>query len=87
MPHPRTLLVGLLLFLPGFTIIWRDVLHPLVFSNIDWMTNPNDMTWYITPGEFFRNSLMVVIAMAIMIDLVIYAVSNWCAHRYGDDAA
>ncbi|MEM7293132.1 MAG: DUF1461 domain-containing protein [Pseudomonadota bacterium] len=66
--------------LSAFGFFWRDVLHPLLFDNRDWLTNPRDMTWYITPRVFFRNSMIVIVSGAALIMGLVYALS-WYRDR------
>ena len=63
----------------SFGFFWRDLLHPLLFDNRDWLTNPQDMTWYITPGSFFRNSMLVSLAVSATLVSALLVLSAWRA--------
>ena len=71
------LVLSLVLIVPAFGVFWRDLFHPLLFSNYDWLTNTGDVTWYITPRVFFRNSLIAMIILALLCNTAIYLVSKY----------
>ena len=69
-------LLCIVLIVPAFGVFWRDVFHPLFFANNDWLTDANDVTWYITPRVFFRNSLVAMVVLALMVNTIVYLVAR-----------
>ena len=71
------LILVALVSLPGFAFVWREWFHPLLFDNRDWLTTPRDMTWYITPRAFFRNSLIAIVGAAALLLAALFAICRW----------
>ncbi|MEM7208487.1 MAG: DUF1461 domain-containing protein [Pseudomonadota bacterium] len=69
------LVVTAVLVFPVFGFVWRDVFHAALFDNRDWVTSHTDVTWYITPREFFRNTIlgMCVCSASILASTVFIA--------------
>ena len=66
------LLVLLSLCLVNFNFFWDYIFHPLFFSNNLWITTPDDISYYLFPYEFFRNSGIFIILSGIVINVVGY---------------
>ena len=70
------IIVALLVVLPFFTTFWRDVFHPLLFSNNLWMNNRFDLSFYIMPRQFFKYTTVLLIASSVILNLGIWSVSR-----------
>jgi hypothetical protein len=68
------IVLTLLLVLPFFTTFWRDVFHPLLFSNKLWMNNRFDLSFYIMPRQFFKYTTVLLIASSVILNLAIWSV-------------
>ncbi|MDA3855257.1 MAG: DUF1461 domain-containing protein [Candidatus Woesearchaeota archaeon] len=64
------------LIVPFFIFFWDKIFHPLLFSNELWILNPNDLSYYLFPYEFFINSFIFIILIAIVINLIFHIVFN-----------
>lgn len=53
--------------LPFFGTFWREVFHPLLFDNRNWLNNPSDVSWWIMPRLYFQYTTGLVIGVAVMI--------------------
>jgi uncharacterized membrane protein len=71
-----SIIVALLVVLPFFTTFWRDVFHPLLFSNKLWMNNRFDLSFYIMPRQFFKYTTVLLIASGVLLNLAIWSVSR-----------
>lgn len=65
------------LVLPFFGNFWRDVFHPLLFSNRLWLNTPADTSWWLMPRIYFEYTTALVIAGAV----VLCALARWQALR------
>lgn len=57
--------------LPFFKLIWRDLFHPLIFSNRLWLNTPADLSFYLMPRSFFFLTVCVGLGLAFFINLSI----------------
>lgn len=64
-----TSIAAMLLVLPFFATFWRDVFHPLLFSNNLWRNTPDDVSYYIMPRVFFKHSTALLIGTACLLNL------------------
>ncbi len=70
----RCALVNLALFplltgiFPFFKTFWRDLFHPLLFSNNLWLNTPLDLSYYLMPRRFFFWTIAMGIACAVVIN-------------------
>ncbi|WP_236893172.1 DUF1461 domain-containing protein [Desulfoluna limicola] len=70
----RCALVNLALFplltgvFPFFKTFWRDLFHPLLFSNNLWLNTPLDLSFYLMPRRFFFWTIAMGIACAVGIN-------------------
>jgi hypothetical protein len=69
-----SIILLLLLVLPFFTAFWRDVFHPLLFSNRLWMNNRFDLSFYIMPRQFFKYTTGLLVASSVILNLAIWFV-------------
>lgn len=56
-----------LVVLPFFGVFWRDVFHPLLFSNRLWVNHANDTSWWIMPRLYFQYTTALVVVSAVVI--------------------
>lgn len=66
------IIVALLAILPIFGYFWKHIFHALLFTNEHWKTNRADVSWYLMPRVFFRNSFILIIAVAASINACLY---------------
>lgn len=52
--------------LPFFGTFWKDVFHPLLFSNRLWLNKPADTSWWIMPRIYFNYTTAMVIGVAVL---------------------
>lgn len=55
------------IILPFFAGFWRDVFHPLLFSNQLWLNEPADTSWWIMPRIYFQYTTALVIGVATLL--------------------
>ncbi|VVS92025.1 lipoprotein intramolecular transacylase Lit [Desulfoluna spongiiphila] len=67
---------------PFFTTFWRDLFHPLLFSNHLWLNTPLDVSFYLMPRRFFFWTLALGIGGAVAANIVVAAVT-WPMGRRG----
>lgn len=58
------IVASFLLVLPFFAYFWMDVFHPLLFNNMNWKNNRFDVSFWIMPREFFRNSVIFMVVVS-----------------------
>lgn len=75
----RALLIvaACLLVLPFFRTFWREIFHPLLFSNELWMNKPADTSWWVMPRLYFQYTTALVIGCAALL----CAAAWWQARR------
>lgn len=70
--HSRNLMLGLLVLMlaisPFFRFFWMEIFHPLVFSNELWRTDPNDISWYLMPGNYFLRVILFLLASTLVLN-------------------
>lgn len=70
--HSRNLMLGLLVLMlaisPFFRFFWMEIFHPLVFSNELWRTDPNDISWYLMPGNYFLRVILFLLATTLVLN-------------------
>ncbi len=67
--------------LPFFASFWRDVFHPLLFDNDLWKNNSSDISWYLMPRIFFRNTVILIISVSIASLLSLWFLSRKRHHK------
>lgn len=70
------LLLALLAVVPFFKTFWRDIFHPLLFDNQLWKNTQHDVSYYIMPRLLFRNSVILLVVVAVLENLAIWASAN-----------
>lgn len=70
------IIVALLIVLPFFTTFWRDIFHPLLFSNKLWINNKFDLSFYIMPRQFFKYTTALLISSSVILNLAIWSLSR-----------
>ncbi len=73
------LLAAMLAVLPVFKPFWQDFLHPLLFDNLDWKNNRDDLSYYIMPRRFFLHSTAALIGAAALLNVLTWQA---CRHWY-----
>lgn len=67
------LLVLMLAISPFFRFFWMQVFHPLVFSNELWRTDPQDISWYLMPSQYFLWVIVFLLASTLLLNqLLVY---------------
>lgn len=68
----RNLMLGLLALMlvisPFFRFFWMEVFHPLVFSNELWRTDPQDISWYLMPSNYFLWVIVFLLASTLLLN-------------------
>lgn len=59
--------------LPFFASFWRDVFHPLLFSNQLWLNEPADTSWWVMPRLYFQYTTALVIGVATLLCALVRA--------------
>lgn len=69
--------IGLLLLLiPFFSFLFNSVFHTILFENTFWIITPEDISYYLFPNSFFKNSFLLIIIGSIIENLAIYIFSK-----------
>ncbi|MCX6584930.1 MAG: DUF1461 domain-containing protein [Candidatus Aminicenantes bacterium] len=66
------IIISLLLIIPFFRYFWVSILHPLLFNNLAWKTNPMDVSFFLLPPAFFMYSTIFLIAVSFIINLSLW---------------
>jgi len=53
--------------LPFFASFWREVFHPLLFSNNLWKNYPGDTSYWVMPRIYFQYTTALVIGVATLL--------------------
>jgi hypothetical protein len=56
----------LIMIVPFFSYFWVSILHPLLFNNFAWKTNPRDVSYYLLPRAFFKYSMAFLIIFSLI---------------------
>lgn len=75
------IILSLLLVLPFFTTFWRDVFHPLLFSNNLWMNNRYDLSFYIMPRQFFKYTVALLVVLSVTLNIVVWLLCRKSAKK------
>lgn len=71
----RNLMLGLLILMlaisPFFRFFWLNVFHPLVFSNELWRTDPQDISWYLMPSNYFLWVIVFLFVTTLLLNQVL----------------
>ena len=64
--------IGLLLLLiPFFSFLFNSVFHTILFENTFWIITPEDISYYLFPNSFFKNSFLLIIIGSIIENMTI----------------
>ncbi|VFQ42844.1 hypothetical protein [Desulfoluna butyratoxydans] len=66
---------------PFFSTFWRDLFHPLLFSNQLWLNTPLDVSYYLMPRRFFFWTLALGIGAAVAANLMVLACTRITKQR------
>lgn len=69
-------LVSLLIILPFFQFIFSGIFHEILFTNNNWIMTDKDISYYLFPLEFFRNSFLFIILISILENFLIFLISK-----------
>ena len=64
------IILSLLIIVLFFTTFWL-YFHEILFTNNLWIITPDDISYYLFPQEFFRNTLLLIILTGTSINLII----------------
>ena len=67
---------SLFILIPFFTIIFSGVFHLVLFDNNFWIINQNDISYYLFPIEFFKNSFSFILIFSMFENMILYLVSK-----------
>lgn len=71
----RNIMLGLLalmtLISPFFQFFWLEVFHPLVFSNQLWRTEPQDISWYLMPSNYFLWVIIFLLTATLVLNQLV----------------
>lgn len=70
--NSRNIMLGLLVLMlvisPFFRFFWMNIFHPLVFSNELWRTDPQDISWYLMPSQYFLWVIVFLLSTTLVIN-------------------
>jgi hypothetical protein len=66
------IILSLTLILPFFHYFWVSILHPLLFNNLAWKTNPMDVSFYLLRPSFFKYSTVLLIIFSFIENLTLW---------------
>lgn len=69
-------ILALLVVLPFFAIFWNTIFHQTLFNNDFWLMNQNDISYYLFPIKFFRNSFLFIVFFAEFENVLLYFISK-----------
>lgn len=80
----RNLMLGLLVLMlvisPFFRFFWLEIFHPLVFSNELWRTDPQDISWYLMPSNYFLGVIVFLLVATLLLNqLLVVLLSKYRA--------
>lgn len=64
--------LSLLLILPFFKYFWVEIFHPLLFDNLNWKNNRDDVSWYLMPKPLFMLSLGTLVIWTCLVNLSVW---------------
>jgi len=67
---------SLLILIPFFSFLFNSVFHFILFDNNFWIITPEDISYYLFPNSFFKNSFLLIIIISIIENVVIYFFSK-----------
>lgn len=77
------IVLGILVIVPlafiNFESFWIDF-HKLLFTNDYWIIYPGEISYYLFPLGFFRNSVVFIVGVGIIGNLC-NLLTNWLVHR------
>jgi hypothetical protein len=71
------IILSLTIILPFFSYFWKHILHPLLFNNLAWKTNPMDVSFFLLPPAFFKYSAILLIVVSFALNLTIWLGFKW----------
>ena len=74
------------IILPFFTTFWREIFHPLLFSNTLWKNTPADTSYWVMPRLYFQYTTGLVIGVATLTCAALRYQAIWQLRRGGRPA-
>ena len=65
-------ILSMLAVLPVFARFWRNVFHPLLFSNQLWLNTIHDFSFYIMPRQYFKYTMVLLIVSSCGLNVLIW---------------
>ena len=66
----------LLVLIPFFSFLFNSIFHSLLFNNTFWIITPDDISYYLFPNSFFKNSFLFIIFVSIIENVAIFIFSK-----------
>lgn len=66
------IIISLILIIPFFRYFWISILHPVLFNNLAWRTNPGDVSFFLLPPSFFKYSTIFLIVFSFIENITIW---------------
>jgi uncharacterized membrane protein len=67
---------SLFLIVPFFIYFWDKIFHKILFNNNFWITYPNELSYYLFTYNFFRNSLILIILISLILNFILFLISK-----------
>jgi hypothetical protein len=64
------------LILLFFSTFWNQIFHPILFRNDYWIVNPNQLSYYLFPTQFFVNTSIFIFSTYLFSNLALYIISS-----------
>jgi len=65
-------ILSALAIIPVFARFWRNVFHPLLFSNRMWLNTFHDFSFYIMPRQYFKYTMVLLIVSSFLLNFLIW---------------
>jgi len=66
------IILSLFILIPFFTIIFSGIFHTMLFDNTYWIIDQNDISYYLFPNSFFKNSFLLILIISLLENTFIY---------------
>ncbi len=66
----------LFLILPFFSVFWDDIFHTLMFDNLLWKNNKQDISYYITPKSYFKYVIGGIVVGALFLNAILLGLAK-----------
>mgnify|MGYP001594884081 CR=1 FL=1 len=65
-----------LILIPFFSFLFNSIFHSILFDNTFWIITPEDISYYLFPNSFFKNSFLLIIIVSIIENIAIFIFSK-----------